>query len=135
MARGSTFTIDASQIGRLSDALASYGSDAEKAINDVLHNEAGDMAQEAIYRLMPRSDKRKGKHAKDSKSLTNVFGNLSVTVTTTKKFNYLYFPDDGSNTRRHVGNQRFFERGGETVADDIVERCISKLIENFESEV
>lgn len=129
------FKINFSEVERLQQVLEEYKGDAEKAINDVLHNEAGDMAQEAIYRLMPRSNKSKGRHAKDSKSLRNVFGNLSVTVTTAKKFQYLYFPDDGSSTRRHAGNQRFFERGGNAVADDIVERCITKLIKNFESEV
>ena len=130
--------IDVRGVQRLQEAMANYSGNAEQAINDVLHNEAGDLAQEEIRRLMPVSDKHwKGKApaAKTGKSLRNINGNLSVTVTTSKRHQYLYFPDDGSNTRRHAGNQQFFRRGGENVRDEIVERCISKLISNFESEV
>lgn len=117
------------------EALANYVGDAEEAINEVLHNFAGDRAQEEIKRLIPVSGKTwKGKAppARTSNSLQNIHGNLSETVTTTKKYQYLYFPDDGTNTRRHVGNQRFFERGGDAVTDEIIERCLGRLTNNFE---
>lgn len=130
--------INFSEVERLQQALEEFQGDAEAVINDVLHNEAGDLAQESIKRLMPVSGKHwRGKKpaAKKSKSLQNIEGNLSITVTTKKNWSYLYFPDDGTNTRRHIGNQRFFERGGEAVQDEIIERCINKLITNFESEV
>lgn len=132
------FKINVSEIERLQKALESYQGNTESIINDVLHNEAGALAQEEIRRLMPVSGKRwrgKAPAAKKSKSLTNINGNLSVTVTTTKKYQYLYFPDDGTSSRRHVGNQRFFERGGDNVSAEIVDRCINRLISNFESEV
>lgn len=127
--------IDFSEIERLQEAMEAFQGNTEATINDVLHNFAGDKAQEEIYRLMPVSHKKKGRHAKHSKSLMNVNGNLAVTVTTTGKFGYLYFPDDGTNTRHHAGNQRFFERGGEAVQDEIIERCITKLTETFEKGV
>ena len=127
------FRLEVQEIEKLQKAMQEYQGDTESAINEVLHNEAGDMAQEGIFRLMPRSAKTKGKHARDSKSLRNVNGNLSVTVTTQKKFQYLYFPDDGTNTRRHVGNQQFFMRGGESVQDEIVDRCIQRLVNDFEN--
>lgn len=129
------FSINFSEVDRLMRAMESYSGNTEEAINDVLHNQAGDMAQAEIFRLMPRSNKKKGKHAKDVQSLQNITGNLSVTVTTKKKFGYLYFPDDGTNTKRHIGNQQFFARGGEAVQDDIVERCIQRLVNDFEREV
>lgn len=132
------YKVDFSEVDRLQQALESYQGDAESAINEVLHDEAGDLAQEAIRRLMPVSGKRwRGKKpaAKFSKSLRNINGNLAVTVTTSKNHQYLYFPDDGSNTRRHVGNQQFFRRGGEAVQGEIIDRCINKLITKFESEV
>jgi HK97 gp10 family phage protein len=131
------FELDHSNIEKLEKAIKDYQGDAERTINDVLHNEAGTMIQEAVIRLMPRSDKSKGRHAKDSSPLTNINGNLSVTVTTKKQFQYLYFPDDGTSTRRHVGKsgrpQEFFRRGGEAVQDEIVDRCIGRLVDNFES--
>lgn len=129
------FKINFSEVDRLMRAMENYAGSTEEAINDVLHNQAGDLAQAEIIRLMPRSKKKKGTHAKDVQSLQNITGNLSVTVTTKKKFGYLYFPDDGTNTRRHIGNQQFFARGGEAVQDDIVERCIQRLVGDFEKEV
>ena len=124
--------LDFSGFEKLQQAMQGFQGDTEATINDVLHNYAGDRAQKDIILLMPVSNKKKGVHAKHSDPLQNITGNLSVTVTTKGKFGYLYFPDDGTNTRRHAGNQRFFERGGETAMDDIVGRCIEKLINNFE---
>ena len=127
--------IDVAQLESLQDAIKSYQGDAESIINDVLHNQAGKLIQESIRRIIPVSDKTwkgKAESAKTGKSLRNVNGNLSVTVTTTSKYQYLYFPDDGTNTRRHAGNQQFFEKGGEAVNDDIIERCVKRLISNFE---
>ena len=129
------YKLNFAEVDQLQKAMQDYAGNVEDTINDVLHNYAGDKAQETIYRLMPKSDKKKGVHARDSKSLQNVNGNLSVTVTTTKKFGYLYFPDDGTNTRRHVGNQQFFARGGEAVQDDITNRCVLALTNNFEKGV
>ena len=69
--------------------------------------------------------------AKTGKSLTDEKWNLSVTVKTTKQYQYLYFPDDGSNTKHHAGNQQFFQRGGDSQADEITERCINRLTNAF----
>lgn len=137
MSKGGILAIDYSEFDRLQKAMQDFQGNTEDTINDVLHNYAGDRAQTDIYRLMPKSDprKKKGKHAKDSKSLSNVNGNLSVTVTARGKWHYLYFPDDGSNTYNHAGNQRFFKRGGEAAQDDIVERCITSLTTEFEKGV
>lgn len=133
MAKGGILAIDYAEFEKLHQAMRDFQGDTEDAINDVLHNYAGDRAQEDIFRLMPVSKKKKGTHAKFSKSLENrTKENLAVTVATKGKYHYLYFPDDGTNTRRHVGNQRFFERGGEAATGDIIERCVTKLINNFE---
>ena len=126
-----TFKIDISQADDLIQAMMDYEGDVEKAINDVLHNEAGTLMQDSIKRLMPVSGKTwqgKKKPAKTAKSLRNVTGNLFVTTTTTKNYQYLYFPDDGANTRRHAGVQRFFFKGAEKVRDEIIARCISRLV-------
>lgn len=129
------FKLEFSEADKLQQAMKDFQGDTEATINDVLHNFAGDRAQEDIYRLMPVSKKKTGKHAKDSNSLRNIPGNLSVTVTTAGVFGYLYFPDDGTNTRRHVGEQRFFERGGEAAKADIIDRCVLRLTNEFEKGV
>lgn len=135
MTQGGYLSINYAEIDRLLKAMQDYQGDTEDAINDVLHNYAGNRAQTDIYRFMPVSKKSKGKHAKASQSLSNVNGNLSVTVTARGKWHYLYFPDDGTNTYRHAGNQRFFERGGEAAMNDIVDRCVSRLTNDFEKGV
>lgn len=128
------FKIDISEADDLIQAMKNYEGDVEKVINDELHNEAGNLIQDSIKRLMPVSGKTwqgKKKSAKTGNSLRNVTGNLSVTVTTTKNYQYLYFPDDGTNTRRHAGAQHFFLRGAENVQNEIIERCISRLVEKI----
>lgn len=127
--------INIEQTDELLKAMKEYQGDVETSINDILHNQAGGLIQDSIRRLMPVSGKLwlgKARAAKSANSLRNVNENLAVTVTTQKKYQYLYFPDDGTNTRRHVGNQRFFERGGDAVKDEIIERCIGKLTNIFE---
>ena len=120
----------------LYQAIKEYEGNTENAINDVLHNEAGQLIQDAVKNLIPQSHKRwKGKKppAKTSNSLMQQKENLSITVKTRNAYHYLYFPDDGSSTRRHVGNKHFFQRGGESQQDEIANRCVEKLVNDFNS--
>ena len=132
------FEMDTKEVERLHQAIRNFPGNAEDAINDVFHNEAPPMVSEEIRRLMPTSGKRwngKAPAARTAKSLTDETANLSFTVKTTVKYHYLYFPDDGSNTRRHVGDQQFFKRGGEMREAEIVDRCITRITTNFEKGV
>lgn len=134
----SVFRLDAIQVLRLEEAMKDFIGDTETTINDVLHNEGGQLIHDEIKRLMPMSGKRwKGKKppAKTSKSLEIVGGNLSVTVSAKKAYQYLYFPDDGSNTRNHAGNQQFFLNGGENQKEEILNRCINRLVSGFEDAI
>jgi hypothetical protein len=126
--------INFSQFENLQEAMKAYEGNTENIINEVLHGEASELIQDEIKRLMPVSGRKwKGKApaAKNAKSLTAVTANLSVTVKTTKKYHYLYFPDDGSNTRHHAGNQQFFHRAGEAKTAEIVDRCINRLVNSI----
>lgn len=134
----STFRLDATQLDKLQQAMQQYQGDTEAAVNDVLHNQAPGLIQDSIRRLIPVSGREwKGKKppAKTGNSLMSEPGNLSITVKNTKNYGYLYFPDDGTNTQNHAGNQQFFRRGGEAVQDEIIDRCINRLVENFEKEL
>lgn len=129
------FEMDATEFDRLQQAIKNFPGNAEEAINDVLHNEGGELIQTEIRRLMPVSGKSwKGKKppAKKGKSLRQDNGNLAVTIRTTANYHYLYFPDDGTNTRNHAGNKQFFMRGGENKQSEIVDRCITRLVTDFE---
>ena len=131
----SKFAIESDDFDKLHRVMADFQGNTENVVNDVLHNEAAPLIQEAIYRLMPTSGRKwKGKKgaAKTSNSLSSTNSNLAVTVHSTKRYGYLYFPDDGSNTRKHVGNQQFFLRGGESQASTIIDKCINRLIINIE---
>lgn len=92
------------------------------------------MITEAIMTLLPESGRKwkgKRKAAKQSAPFMQTNGELSVTVKTKNAYNYLYFPDDGTNTRRHHGEQYFMYGGAEIKQDEIIDRCIAKLIEKF----
>lgn len=129
------YKIDMTGVEDIEKALKEYKGNAEEAINDVLHNQAGQLIQDSVRRLMPVSNvkpwKGKPKHAKEAKSLRQVNYNLAVKVTTASKYGYLYFPDDGTNTKNHVGEQYFFARGGEAVKDDIIDRCLKRLTQEL----
>lgn len=131
----SYFNIDKSELERLEKTMKEFPSVSEKAINSVLHEEAGDILQTAIKGFMPVSNRKwKGKSAgaKGANSLQNDNGqNLSVTVRTKKTYQYLYFPDDGTNTKRHAGNKQFFKHGGEEKQSEIIDKCIEKITESI----
>ena len=129
-----TMRVNAEDFERLQKVLENFPGNSEKSINDVLHGEGGALIQESIRRLIPESGKTwKGKAppARSGNSLMLVPGNLSVTTQNTKRYQYLYFPNDGTNTRRHAGNQQFFPRGVENVEREVVDRCIENIINKF----
>ena len=131
----SVIQLDVSGFDKLQESMKNYQGDTERAINDVLTNEAGPMIHEAVQRLIPvsgRTWKGKKKPAKIANSLMEQSGNLSITVKTRSAYSYLYFPDDGTNTKRHAGNQQFFKRGGESQAEEIINRCVNRLINVIE---
>ena len=134
------FELDAAAVERLQSAMERYAGDTEQAINDVLHNQASPILQDSIKQLIPQSRKSwKGKKpaARTAKSLTDKKENLAITVKTSNAYQYLYFPDDGTNTKRHVGYKgvprEFFKRGGEAKTNTIIDLCVSRLVDDFEN--
>ena len=130
-----TFSIDTEDFERLQEALKNFKGDSEQAINEVLHGEGSTLIEKQIRLLIPESGKTwkgKGAPAKSGNSLRAENSNLAVTTKSTKKYGYLYFPDNGSNTRRHAGNQHFFLEGAENASGDIIDLCIENIIHKFE---
>lgn len=129
------FSMDYEEIDRLVQMVDEYGDEALRAIDSVLHGEGGKEISEQIQAILPSSGRRwKGKRT--AASATNPFQQdnsemLAVTVKSKTAYNYLYFPDDGSNTRKHAGNQGFMMKGAENATDKIIDLCIGKLTENF----
>lgn len=130
----SNLEMKAEDFEKLQTAMKNFQGDAAKIINNVFHSDGVQLASDEIQRLMPVSGRTwsgKASPAKTSKSLTSVKENLAFTIKATNKYQYLYYPDDGSSTRRHVGNQQFFAKGGEAKQNEIIERCIARLTEEI----
>ena len=102
------FEMDQREVERLHKAIKNFPGTAEKSINDVLYSEAPPIIADAIQLLMPSSGARwngkkpAAKTAQSIKERTNERRNLSIVVGTVSNYHYLYFPDDGSNTKNHV---------------------------------
>jgi hypothetical protein len=124
------FELDARDYDRLIVAVQKYGDGAEEVINKVLHGRGAEMIMDKIQPLLPVSGRRwKGKKAAASTAqpFRHKDENLSVTVHTKTAYNYLYFPDDGTNTQKHIGNKQFMWRGAEDAADEIINMCLAEL--------
>ena len=106
----------------------------EEIVNNILHNEAPQIFQESIQNLLPESHRKwkgKKKAAKQAKPFTSINGNLSVTIVNKNAYAYLYFPDDGTKTKRHRGEQHFMLKGVEAKAGTVVEMCLNRLTEQI----
>lgn len=124
------FSVDDSGIEKLQDAIKNFQKDAEAKITQYLHGAGYKRFEKAIHDAMPVSGKKwEGKKApaKTAKSIQDKdkHENIAVTLKSTTQYGYLYFPNDGSNTDRHYGNQRFFEAG----VDSEQEQAINEMIE------
>lgn len=135
------FTLDAWQHEALLRTMQLYGDNAGKTVDDVLHNEGARIIKEEIMRLLPESGRKwKGKRtaAKQAQPFTQKNEPLAVTIRTKSAYHYLYFPDDGSNTRNHVGYKgvprEFMYRGAENETSRIMDLCINRLIEKWEGD-
>ena len=123
---------DASEIDELAGIMEQHGTEAEKTIDTVIHGEGAQEIKERIASLLPESGRRwKGKGASARAAMPGKFQQdndlLEVTIAARGKYHYLYFPDDGSNTKRHVGNQQFMKRGAEAAVPKIIEMCLGRL--------
>ena len=129
---GTRFEMDAKQVDSLMDAIKAFDGDAEKVINEEFESYGAPLVEESIQRILPVSGRTwKGKKAgaKSAKPFMHDMQNLGFIVRTKSAYDYLYFPDDGSNTRKRRGNQRFMIRGAEEATPKIVDRCLARLSE------
>ena len=131
------FQIKYEQTEELIKAAEEFGRGYGRVIDDVLHNEGGKLINDEIMRLLPESGRTwKGKKpsARRSKPFEQKNDPLAVTVRTKSAYHYLYFPDDGTNTKNHKGQQYFMWRGAENKSEEIIDRCIDRLIKKWESD-
>lgn len=132
----SGFDITDEGFAEVASRLAQAGGDVEVAINEVLHGEAGQLLESRITPLIHPS----GRTFKGHPASATVGGwasfdtskDLEVTVAARGRWGYLYFPDDGSNTKRHAGEQHFMERGADDAAQEVMGLCMDNIIAKLE---
>lgn len=131
------FSIDEADLDRILQAAKERAVSIEGVVNEVLHEQAGPLFEEGISRLLPESGRtwrRKKKAAKSSKPFVQIKENLAITIGTKSDYHYLYFPNDGSNTKRHMGDQNFMGRGVEEQKNVIMELIMERITKTLEGE-
>ena len=130
------FKLDATELDQLVQAMTEYEGKAGPVIDEVFHGPGAELIKENIAMLLPSSGRDwRGKGAAASAAMPARFSqdndSLGVTIAARGKYGYLYFPDDGSNTKNHAGNQQFMMRGAENASTQIIDLCLGKLTEEF----
>lgn len=130
------YETDISGVEALQDAMDEYEGAAGPIIDEVLHGDGAEQIKSEIAMLLPSSGRHwKGKAAPASSAMPAHFsqdnGSLTVTIAARGRYGYLYFPDDGSDSHKHAGEQHFMQHGAENATDKIIELCIGRLTERF----
>ncbi|MBX9032670.1 hypothetical protein [Gordonibacter massiliensis (ex Traore et al. 2017)] len=130
--------VDYTSLETLERRMGEYGQGCGRVVDGVLHGEGANIIKRAVPGLInPSGRKWPGKTASiagkpgGASRLSQDNGSLQVTVAARGRLGYLYFPDDGTSTRKHAGNQRFMLRGAESKQSDIIDRCIAGLVDDF----
>lgn len=129
------FSVEDTEYDILLTAMIDFGEGSVDVVSEVVHGSA-DLIRDNIDLLLPVSGRTFKGHRSGARGSQwqryDTSERLAVTVATTAARRYLYFPDDGSNTMRHAGNQQFMLLGAEAAAPMIVDRGIEALMESFE---
>lgn len=101
------WTVDAEALDSVAQVMEQYGAGAGQIIDSVLQTQGAQLIKEQIAMLLPASGRTwKGKPAPASVAMPGKFtqsnASLSVTISARGRYGYLYYPDDGTNTRRHA---------------------------------
>ena len=130
------YSIDYQELDKIENLFNEFPDTAKAAVNNILHSDiAVDMVEDNIQLLLPSSGRHwKGKGA--AAASTQPFRKgpnelLTLIVRSKTKYNYLYFPDDGSNTVHHMGNQHFMQHGAENSLGAIADLCAANIINEF----
>ena len=128
------WNMDDKETQKLIENIQRTGARAEQIISRVMQSYAGSRIIKKITPMLPESGRKwrgKRKAARQAQPLRTENKDLSVIVRSKSPYHYLYFPDDGSNTVHHHGDQRFMYRGAEAAVPDIIEQCITEITEEI----
>jgi len=129
------FALEGEEFDQLVSAMSEYGEGASDIVSEVIHDSGDIIYQEIDPLIHPSGRTFKGHSSGAQGSHWQRYDTgepLAITVAANASRRYLYFPDDGSNTTRHYGNQQFMLRGAEAAAPTILQKGVDALIESFE---
>lgn len=131
-------SVDCSDLLSTEEMLDRYGAGYGRVVDEILHGEGARKIKRSIPEFVRPSGRTwRGKAPSMAgdpgmgEKLAQDDDPMQVTVAARGRYGYLYFPDDGTDTRRHAGNQQFMLRGAERVAPEIAEDLESALAEAF----
>lgn len=131
----STLSLDDGGFERLVESMQRFGEGAADVVSDVVH-ESGDEIYREIDPLIHPSGRTFRGHTSSARGSKwqryDTSEPMAITVSTVSSRHYLYFPDDGSNTKKHYGDQQFMLRGAEAAAPVILEKSERVLLAEFE---
>lgn len=133
----SRFDVEYTGVEQITDAMERFGKGSGQIIQGVFDEFGGYEIADNIIPMIHSSGRtfkghRIGARAAGADDVfQHTVSDLTLIVRSVGRFGYLYFPDDGSNTKRHAGNQQFMIKGAEKAAPKIIERCVAKLTEEF----
>lgn len=120
----------------LQNTIKQFQENAESSINEVLHGKGTEVIADEI-RVKIHPSGRKWKRKKRSSSVANSIvldekksGNLTAVIHSKSGYSYLYFPDDGTTTEHHHGEQHFMLRGTQAKAGKVLQMCVENIIKN-----
>lgn len=122
------FSIKNDDIDRLQKQMALFGEQSESLINDYLREIGAKRTIESITSTLPESGRKwkgKGRPAKTGNPFKSDFVNLGFSIKSKKKYNYLYFPDQGKGTSRNNQPLEFMDKG----LDAVYEKIINEILE------
>ena len=117
---------------RLQKEIEAYPGYAGTVIDEVLMTSGAEQIIEDILPLVPvsgRTWRGKKQPAKMAEPFQGKRITMGVEINAKNAYHYLYFPNDGTNTINHAGEQYFMERGLEAAAPKVIDMCIDKLTE------
>lgn len=130
------YEVDLKEFDDLQQKIEEYGDKSKRVVDEVLHGEGAVQIKDEISRILPASGRKwKGKSRPASVAMPGSFAQdddvMSVTIAARGTYHYLYFPDDGTNTDKHIGNQQFMKQGADAATPDIIELCTGRIVEEL----
>lgn len=132
------YKVDFHEAWEIETAIEMYGEGSGQVIDRILHGKGADLIKRAIVgHIHPSGRRWPGKTASIAQNpgrsgrLSQDDAPMQVTIAARGSLRYLYFPDDGTDTVNHAGDQQFMRLGAEDEEQNIIDMCMDALFEKF----